>query len=151
MKHIIMILIISMTPILELRAAIPTGVASGLSLPISIFISIIGNFIPVPFILIFIRKIFNYLKSKSDTLNNFVKKMENKADKKKDLIDKYELFGLILLVAIPFPGTGAWTGAMIAALLDIRLKRAIPAILIGIIIAAIIVSYITYGAKYLIE
>lgn len=150
MKKIFMTLLIAMTPVLELRGSIPAGVAAGLGLSESILISIIGNLIPVPFILIFTRKIFAYLKNKSKFLNKFVVKMEQKAQRKKKNINKYEFFGLVILVAIPFPGTGAWTGAMVAALLNIRLKRAMPAIFLGVLIAAIIVAYITYGAKMLI-
>lgn len=146
-----MTLLLAMTPVLELRAAIPAAVAGGLSIKAALIISIIGNVIPIPFILLFIRKIFEWMRTKSERLNKLVVKMENKADKKKDVIDKYEWWGLVLLVAIPLPGTGAWTGALVAAMLDMRIKRAFPAILLGVVIAGTIVSYLTYGATFLIH
>lgn len=146
MKAILMTLFVAMAPVIELRGAIPIGVADGLSVQTALIVSIIGNVIPVPFILLFIRKIFEWMKKKSEKLNQLALKMEAKAAKKKHVIDKYEWWGLVLLVAIPLPGTGAWTGALVAALLDMRIKRAFPAILLGVCIAGVIVSYITYGA-----
>lgn len=137
---------IAMVPVLELRGAIPIGVANGLSFQASVICSIIGNMIPIPFILIFIRKIFAWMREKSHWLNGIVVKMEKKAQSKSEVVQKYETLGLIILVAIPLPGTGAWTGALVAAMLDLRLKRAIPAIFAGVLIAAAIVTYITYGA-----
>ena len=85
------------------------------------------------------------MQTKSETLAKVVHKMEEKADKKKDQVLKYEFWGLLILVAIPLPGTGAWTGALVAAMLDMRLSRAFPAILLGVIIAGIVVTMATYG------
>ncbi|MDD7511625.1 MAG: small multi-drug export protein [Peptostreptococcaceae bacterium] len=150
MYAVFMTLLLSMTPILELRAAIPAGVAGGLSIWTTLIIAIIGNFLPVPVILLFVRKVFDIMREKSEKLNRFVLRMEAKAKEKQSAIDKYEWWGLVLLVAIPLPGTGAWTGALVAAMLDMRLQRALPAILLGIIIAGVAVSYLTYGAKVLI-
>ena len=109
-----------------------------------------GNLLPIPFIIVFIRKIFKWMQSKSPRLANIVAKLEAKADKKKDKVLKYEFWGLMLFVAIPLPGTGAWTGALIAAMLDMQLKRAFPAIAVGVLTAAIIVTAATYGVAALV-
>lgn len=134
-----------MAPVVELRGAIPAGVAAGLPLVTAAIVSIIGNLVPVPFVLIFIRKIFRWMEQKSEFLGKIAKKLKDKADRKKDSVLKYEFWGLVALVAIPFPGTGAWTGAMVAAMLDMQLKRAIPAIVLGVLIAGLIVSLATAG------
>ena len=109
-----------------------------------------GNLLPIPFIIVFIRKIFKWMQSKSPWLANIVAKLEAKADKKKAQVLKYEFWGLMLFVAIPLPGTGAWTGALIAAMLDMQLKRALPAIAVGVLTAAIIVTAATYGVAALV-
>lgn len=137
---------LSMVPVMELRGALPIGVANGLNIWVAIFVTVIGNLVPVPFIIIFIRKIFAWLRTKSNVLNRLVTKLEQKAAKNSALVSKYEMLGLCLLVAIPLPGTGAWTGALVAAMLDMRLKKAFPTITLGVIIAAVIVAFITYGA-----
>ena len=137
--------LISMVPVVELRGAIPIGVGSGLPVLLSMIISIIGNMLPVPFIILFIRKFFGWLRSKHEKLDLLVTKIEARAIRKSDLVRKYAFFGLFIFVAIPIPGTGAWTGAIIAALLDIRFKIALPAILLGVVVASIIVSVLTYG------
>lgn len=147
---ILMTLFISMVPVLELRAAIPAGVIAGLDIPVVVATAIVGNLIPIPFIIVFIRKIFKWMQAKSEKLAGIVKKLEDKADRKKDKVLKYEFWGLMFFVAIPLPGTGAWTGALIAAMLDMQLKRAFPAIAAGVAIAAIIVTVATYGVAALI-
>ena len=147
--NIIMTIFISMVPIIELRGAIPIGVANGLSVRTALFAAIIGNLIPVPIIILFVRKVFAFIRTKSEKLDHLVCRFEEKAKKQSGMVEKYEWFGLVLLVAIPLPGTGAWTGALVAAMLDMRMKRALPAIMIGVIIAGIVVSYITYGASML--
>ena len=141
---------ISMVPVVELRGAIPIGTANGLPLWVAIAISIIGNLIPVPFIIIFIRKIFTWLRRKSQGLNHLVTRLENRATKKSDVVQRYAFWGLFVLVAIPLPGTGAWTGSLVAAMLDMRLKRAFPAIALGVVTAGAIVAFVTYGAGALI-
>jgi uncharacterized membrane protein len=147
---ILMTLLISMVPVLELRAAIPAGVIAGLDIPVVVTVAIIGNLIPIPFIIVFIRKIFKWMQTKSEKLAALVKRLEDKADRKKDKVLKYEFWGLMFFVAIPLPGTGAWTGALIAAMLDMQLKRAFPAIAAGVVIAAVIVTVATYGVAALI-
>ena len=137
-----------MIQVLELRASIPVGSSLGLNAWQCAVAAIVGNMIPVPFVILFIRKIFAYLKENWPKLSRFVERLEAKAEKKKPLVQKYAILGLTLLVAIPLPGTGAWTGALVAAMLDIRLKRAIPCILLGVVIAAVIVTMITYGIRF---
>ena len=143
---LLMTLLISMVPVLELRGALPIATANGLNFWAAIVVSIIGNLIPVPFILIFIRKIFDWMKRHSKTLGRLVARFEARAAKKSGTVEKYEFWGLVVLVAIPLPGTGAWTGALVAAMLDMRVKKAFPAIACGVLIAGAIVAFVTYGA-----
>ena len=101
--------------------------------------------LPIPFILLFIEKIFDWLRDKKG-LGAVVRYCEKKADKNRDKIDKYGLLGLLILVAIPLPGTGAWTGALVAALMRLDIKKSLPVIAAGVVIAGVIVSLIMYGA-----
>ena len=142
---ILMTIFISMVPVIELRGAIPIATAHGLNFWVAIVCSIIGNLIPVPFIIIFIRKIFELMRKWSVKLDKLVTKLEDRAQKKSDVVLKYAFWGLVILVAIPLPGTGAWTGALVAAMLNMRLRKAFPAIALGVLIAAVIVSVVTYG------
>ena len=139
--------LVSMIPVLELRFAIPFGVTRGLGLKVSIAASILGNLVPVPFIIIFIRRIFAWLRGKNDSFNALVTSLEERAESKRHIVDRYAFWGLVILVAIPLPGTGAWTGALVAAMMDLRLRRAFPAIALGVVIAAFVVSVITYRAR----
>ena len=142
---ILMTFLISMVPVLELRGAIPIATAHGLDFRIAIPVAIIGNLVPVPFIIIFIRKIFVWIRKKIPRLDHFVGRLEERARKKSGVVEKYAFLGLFILVAIPLPGTGAWTGALVAAMLEMRLKHAFPAIALGVVAAGIIVSVVTYG------
>lgn len=143
---VLMTMLLSMVPVLELRGAIPIGVANGLNFWVAIGVSIIGNLLPVPFIILFIRKVFTWLRRLSRKLDGLVTRLEQRAKKKSDVVLRYAFWGLVVLVAIPLPGTGAWTGALVAAMLDMRLKRAFPAIALGVLIAGTIVAFVTYGA-----
>ena len=142
---VLYIVMISMVPVIELRGAIPVGLAMGLPFWTTFIAAFIGNLIPVPFLILFTRKVFEWLRRKSNLLERFVSKLEAKAASKEDLLKKYELLGLCILVAIPLPGTGAWTGSLVSAVFDIRLKHAFPAIALGVLIAGIIVSIVSYG------
>ena len=150
MGKLISVFFLSMAPVVELRGAIPAGVASGLSIWIAAPVAIIGNMVPVPFVLVFIRKIFRWMESKNEHLGEISMKIQARAMKNRDKILKYEFWGLVAVVAVPLPGTGAWTGAILAALVDMQLKRAVPAILIGVVIAGIIVSLATVGVVAMI-
>ena len=145
--NILLTFLVAMVPVLELRFAIPFGVTRDLGIKISMAASIVGNLVPVPFIIIFIRRIFAWLRKKSDKFNALVTRLEERAESKRHIVDRYAFWGLVVLVAIPLPGTGAWTGALVAAMMDMRLRRAFPAIAVGVIIAAFVVSVITYGAR----
>ena len=138
--------ILSMLPIIELRGGIIAGRALGLS-PIPTFIiCYIGNIIPVPFILWLIKSIINKMrKSSIKVFNKFVKWLDKKVDNKKGQIEKYGFWGLVLFVGIPLPGTGAWTGCLIAAMLDMDKKKSFIAAAIGVLIAGIIISLLSIG------
>ena len=140
----LVIFIISMIPILELRGGLVA--ASLLQVPITtaIPICIIGNVIPVPFILLFIRQIFKLLRNVKG-IGGLIRKLEARAMGKSDSIRKYEFWGLVLFVGVPLPGTGAWTGSLIAALLEVDFKKAILAVLLGIAMATVIMSVVSYG------
>lgn len=141
---------IAALPVLELRGAIPYGVANGLPYLGVLAVSVIGNMLPVPFIILFVRKIFDWMKKKSKFLAGIAEKLEKRAENKMDVIEKYEMLGLFILVAIPLPGTGAWTGSLISALLGLRLKNAFPMILLGVLTAGVIMMIISYGVGALI-
>ena len=135
--------LISMVPVIELRGAIPAGVAGGLHPFVALIIAVIGNLLPLPFIIIFIRKIFAFIRKHIPWLDGFIKKLENRAESKRAVVEKFEFWGLFLFVAIPLPGTGAWTGALIAALMNMRLKDALPSIAFGVFTAGIVVTVLS--------
>ena len=143
--RVIATFVVAMLPVIELRGAIPLGVGLGLSHWASMAISCVGNLVPVPFIILFIRRIFEWMKRRSSRLGSFAVKLEQRAYSKRDVIKKWQILGLVILVAIPLPGTGAWTGALVAAVLNIRLKSAFPAIVLGVLIAGVLVTGITFG------
>ena len=147
MKDILLTFLVAMVPVVELRGAIPFGVVRGLNIWTAIVASVLGNLVPVPFIILFIRRIFAWMRAHMPKLDGLVTRMEKKAEKNRAAVEKYAFWGLAILVAIPLPGTGAWTGALVAAMMEMRLKRAFPAIVIGVVIAGVIVSIVTYGAQ----
>ena len=149
LKELAMTFFISMVPVIELRGAIPTGIAVGLPPAVTYFVAVAGNLVPVPFILLLIRRIFDWLRH-TRKLGPIIQKLERRAHLKGRMVKKYRVPGLILLVGIPLPGTGAWTGALVAALLDIRLRTAIPAILVGLLIAGGITLGVTLGVVHVI-
>ena len=138
--------LLSMVPVVELRGAIPLGFGLGLPLWLNYTLCAVGNFIPVPFILLFIRRILDWMKTvhrfKFDKIALWV---EAKAQKHSARVMKGVASGLFLFVAIPLPGTGAWTGALIAALFHMRMRYALPAIFLGILGAGVIMSLVSYG------
>lgn len=148
--RLIITFLVSMVPVIELRGAVPLGYGKGLNIWVAVAVSIVGNLIPVPFIILFIRRIFALLRRINKKFDGLVSRLEKRAENKSDVVKKYSFWGLFLLVAIPLPGTGAWTGALVAAMLDMRLKRAMPAIVLGVLAAGIIVAFITCGADALL-
>ena len=142
-------ILVSMVPIVELRGGIPFGVTLGLPVWAAYLAAVIGNILPVPFILVYIRRIFQWMRRRLPRLNRLVDKLERKAHLKGRRVTKYKYLGLMLFVAIPLPGTGAWTGALAAAFLDMPLRKAIPSIFAGILIAGIVISILTFGVASL--
>jgi len=140
---------ISMVPVIELRGGLPYGIGFGLDYPVALIMAVLGNMVPVPFIIIFIRRIFEWLRSKSEWCERLVSGLEQKAHLKGRTVQKYSAIGLCILVAIPLPGTGAWTGALVAAILDMRLKRALPPIFLGVCIAAAVMTAVTFGVIHI--
>lgn len=140
----------AMLPVLELRGSVPWGVAQDLNYAAVLIVSILGNLLPVPFIILFIRQIFDWMKKKSRRLASIAERMEAKAHSKKDILVKYETLGLFILVAIPLPGTGAWTGALVAAVFNLRMKNAFPAIALGVVTAGLIMTFLSFGVDLLL-
>ena len=136
--------IISKIPLLELRGGLLAASLLKISAAKAIPLCIVGNIIPIPFILLFIRQIFKVLK-KTKLFRGLIIRLENRAMKKSDQVKKYEFWGLMLFVGIPLPGTGAWTGSLIASLLEIDIKKSSMAILCGIIMATVIMYIVSYG------
>jgi len=140
------VFLISMVPLIELRGAVPIGTGLGLPWHWTLIVSIIGNCIPIPIILIFVKKVLTWMRGCSiklfSKISNF---MFEKAEKNRAKINKYAAWGLFLFVAIPLPGTGAWTGALAAAFLDMRLRRALPSVAMGVMIAGVLISILSFG------
>ena len=135
--ELLMTFLIAMVPVLELRGAIPAGIAAGLPPAAAAAAAILGNLVPIPFLILLLRRIFGWLRKSSW--------VERRAHLKGRIVKKYRTIGLIILVAIPLPGTGAWTGALVADVLDLRLRTALPAIALGVLIAGIITTTVTCG------
>ena len=145
-----MTFLISMLPVVELRLGLPYGIAIGLDYPLALLSAIVGNLLPVPFIILFIKNVLAFLRKKFAKLDGFITRLEDRANEKGEMVKKFGLIGLCLLVAIPLPGTGAWTGALVAALMGMKLRRAMPAIIIGVLIAAAIMTGVTFGVIHLV-
>ena len=142
--------LVSMVPVVELRGGIPFGVAAGLPVWAAYLAAVIGNIIPVPFIIVYIRRIFQWMRRKLPRFNGVVDKLEQKAHLKGRAVNKYKYLGLAIFVAIPLPGTGAWTGALAAAFLDMPLRRAVPSIVAGVLVAGVLISILTFGVASLL-
>lgn len=141
---ILSIFLLSMMPIVELRGSIPLGYSLGLYWYENLVISILGNILPVPFILFFSRKIFTFMKERN-ILKKYIEKIEKRALTKSEKMKNNEFIGLMLFVAIPFPGTGAWTGSLIATLLKMDIKKSLLCIILGVVIAGLIITGVFYG------
>ena len=150
LNHELAVFLISMLPIVELRGAIPFGVALGVDWRLVYFLSVIGNIIPAPFIILFFRPIIEYLEN-TKLFGTLASKIKNRANSKIKSVNKYKMLGLFLFVAIPLPGTGAWTGAAAAALMKMRLKHSLLAIVAGVLTAGILMMGISFGFGELIS
>lgn len=138
------VFIISLLPVMELRGGLIAARILEMDVLRAFIVCFIGNMIPIPFILLFIRKIFDWMRHWKH-LGKFIIKLEKKADKHRGTIEKYGIWGLLLVVAIPLPGTGGWTGALVAAIMDLRMKHALPVISLGVFIAGLIVAGLSFG------
>lgn len=138
--------IISMIPFIELRGSIIFGAAMGIPWQHAFLVSFLGNILPVPFLILLARPIFAWLKT-TRLLARFTQKVEDRLMKKADkvTVQKYSAVGLFLFVAIPLPGTGAWSGSLIAALLDVKMRYALPAVIAGVFAAGVIMTVASYG------
>jgi uncharacterized membrane protein len=137
-------MLVSMLPIIELRGGLPFGVALGLPYYLAFPFAVLGNLIPAPFIIVYIRRIFMLMRRYMPKLNSLVDKLEKKAHLKGQKMQKYQYLGLWLFVALPLPGTGAWTGSLAAAFLEMRLKKAMPAVILGVLTAGTIMLTLTH-------
>ena len=149
MKTVWMTFFMAMLPVVELRGAIPFGVAAGLHPLTAMAAAILGNLFPVPLILLLLRRVFRWLRC-VPRLGVWIDRLERRAHLKGRTVRKYRLLGLVLLVAVPLPGTGAWTGALVADVLDIRMRTALPAIALGVVIAGAAVTAMTCGVAGLL-
>ena len=146
----LIVFVISMVPLLELRGGIIAAALLNIPIAKAIPICLMGNIVPIPFILLFIKPIFKWMKG-TKLFKPMVEQIESKSMAKSDKIQKYEFWGLVLFVGIPLPGTGAWTGALLACLLDIKMKKAVPAIFLGLLLATTIMCTVSYFIPWLIK
>ena len=147
----LIIFLISLLPILELRGGLIAAALLGVEWYIALPICIIGNVLPMPIVLIFIRKIFDFIKKTNFLwMSKVITKLDEKAQKKSKSVDTASFWGLFAFVAIPLPGTGAWTGALVANILNIKRTKASVTIFLGVLTAGLIVSFVTYVIPYLI-
>ena len=142
--------LVYMIPVVELRGGIPFGVTAGLPVWAAFIAAVIGNLIPVPFIIAYIRRIFQWMRRRIPRLNRMVDALERKAHLKGQKVTKYKYLGLMLFVGIPLPGTGAWTGSLVAAALNIRMRHALPAIALGLVAAGLVTTALTLGVVHLL-
>lgn len=140
----VVVFLISMLPLIELRGGLLAASLLKVSIYKAIPLCIIGNIIPIPFILLFIRAIFDWMK-RWKIFRGIIEKLEKRAMSKSEQVTRYEFWGLVLFVGIPIPGTGAWMGSLVAALLEMDIKKAVIAELIGIALATTIMSILSYG------
>ena len=134
----------AMVPVVELRGAIPVGVAAGLPPAVACAAAVLGNLMPVPLIMLLARRVMDWLRGMA-FFGPKINWLERRAHLKGRIVRKYRLMGLVILVAIPLPGTGAWTGALVASVLDIRMRNAVPAIFLGLVVAGVLITVLTMG------
>lgn len=140
------VLLCSMIPIIELRGAIPLGAALQLPFWMNYILSVVGNLLPVPIILLFVKAVLNWMKGcKVKFFNKVSNWLFEKADKNRGKIEKYGFWGLFIFVAIPLPGTGAWTGSLVAAVIDMKFGKAFLSVMLGVMTAGVIMTLISYG------
>ena len=134
---------VSMIPVVELRGGIPFGTALGLNRWLALLAAVAGNMLPAPLIIVYIRRVLLWLRRRFPRLQRLVDTLERKANLKGEAVERFQSLGLYILVAVPLPGTGAWTGALVAAFLNLRLRRALPPIFLGVVTAGMIITFLT--------
>ena len=140
------VMICSMIPIIELRGAIPLGAALGMPWWLNYICAVVGNMIPIPFILLFIRKFIAWMTaSRVKFFNKIGGWLTRKAEKNREKIEKYSFWGVCLFVAVPLPVTGAWTGSLVAATIGMKGWKAFLSCLLGVMIAGVIMTLASYG------
>nr|WP_326183916.1 small multi-drug export protein [uncultured Oscillibacter sp.] len=144
LEKLLMTFTMAMVPVVELRGAIPVGIAAGLPPAVACVTAILGNLLPVPLIMLLARRVADWLRGTA-FFGPRIAWLERRAHLKGRIVRRYRLLGLVILVGIPLPGTGAWTGALVASVLDIRMRNAIPAIFLGLIIAGMLITFLTMG------
>ncbi|EOS65678.1 small multi-drug export protein [Oscillibacter sp. 1-3] len=148
-KELLLTFTTAMVPVVELRGAIPLGIAAGLPPALACAAAILGNLVPAPLIILLARRMADFLRG-TRFFGPRIDWLERRAHLKGRLVRKYRLLGLVILVGIPLPGTGAWTGSLVAAVLNIRMRHALPAILLGLIMAGLITTALTLGIVHLL-
>lgn len=143
-KSFFVCILMSMAPVVELRGALPYGISKALPILPLYIACVLGNMFPVPFIILFVRKLLSWMQS-NGYMEGIVRRIEHHAQKNIQIYYRYKLLGLFILVAIPLPGTGAWTGALVASLLGLCLKHAVPAIAAGVATAGLFMLWISFG------
>lgn len=144
MEGILKTLFWAMVPVSEIRGAIPVGIANGVEPWLAYVIGVIGNMIPIPLLILLTRRVLLWM-NEHNILTGFSNWLQRKGEEKGKVVQTYSFWGLMILVAIPLPGTGAWTGALVASLLNMRLKSALPSIGLGVMVAGLIVIAVTMG------
>lgn len=145
MNSLLFTFLVAMTPVIELRGAIPLSVARGVPPLSAACAAVLGNLLPVPFILLFIRRTLDWLNARSARCRRLAAFIERHADKRAPAVQRGAFWGLALFVAVPLPETGAWSGALIAALLDMPLRRALAAIALGVLLAGTVMTLASTG------
>ena len=145
MNSLLFTFLVAMTPVIELRGAIPLAVARGVPPLSAACAGVLGNLLPVPFILLFIRRTLDWLNARSARCRRLAAFIERHADKRAPAVQRGAFWGLALFVAVPLPETGAWSGALIAALLDMPLRRALAAIALGVLLAGTVMTLASTG------
>ena len=151
MNPILLTVLVAMVPVIELRGAIPIGMGMGLEFWTAFFWGVVGNLLPVPFLILFVRRVFAFMKAHWPRLRTLVEKLEERGREKGKALSRYEWLGLLILVAIPLPGTGAWTGTLAASILKLDFKKSIIAVILGVLVAGIIMGMISAGIFGLIR
>ena len=150
LRDIWSVLLTAILPVLEIRGALPLALAKDFPPVFAYLLCVIGNMLPVPFVILLARRILKWMKNLS-WLKHVAARLEARAHRHRQRVLQFSFWGLMILVAIPLPGTGAWTGGLIASLLGIRLKKAFPAIVLGMLLASVIMSVITYVIPWVIS